>query len=220
MKIKELELRSLDLSATRTFYQDTLGLAIHDQDAELISFRIGDTLVAFSRADTGNPVYHMAFDIPKNKLEEACIWLKGKAEILQTAPGSVFSEFERWNARSLYFCDNNGNILELICRLDLDNASEAGFDASSFLHVSEIGIVTPDVPGQVQQMRQRYGLDIYPKQPPAGNFTVLGDEEGLFIIVKELRHWFPTEVEAGIFPLKIVFAGTTGRDEIYYTGYY
>lgn len=219
MKIKELELRSADLAATETFYKDTLGLVVHDKDADRISFRIGDTLVIFADTDKGNPIYHMAFDIPKNKLEEAYTWLNEKTDILPVAPGSVFSEFERWNARSLYFCDNNGNILELICRLDLDNAADADFDASSLLHVSEIGIVTGDVPGQVQQIRQRYGLDIYPKQPPADNFTVVGDETGLFIIVKESRHWFPTEVEARIFPLKIVFTGTTGREEIYSTGY-
>lgn len=214
MKINELQLLSPDLAATEAFYNKLLGLAIHDKDTRQITFRLGDTLIGFSQADDAKPVYHMAFDIPHNQLEDAYDWLKEKTAILPVTADSVFSEFERWNARSLYFYDHQGNILELICRFDLDNAATAPFGASSFLHVSEIGIVCRDVPEMVKQIHNKYRLDLYPKQPPADNFTVMGDEEGLFIIVSEHRKWFPTEVEAGIYPVKIVFTAGADKEEI------
>ncbi len=215
MKIQQLKLQSPDLKATRAFYHDLLGIAIHDEDTGSITFSIGNTLVEFVRATDSKPVYHMAIDIPRNKLEAAYAWLKEKTEVLPVSPGLVFSEFERWNARSLYFYDNNGSILELICRLDLDNATAAAFDTSSFLHISEIGIVSRNVPETAALLQSRYGLELYPKQPPADNFTVMGAEDGLFIIVAEGRNWFPTEVAAGIFPLEIRFIKPDGNEALH-----
>lgn len=205
MNIKEIHLESHDLAATADFYHQLLGLPVHHRAEDSISFKVGTTLVRFDKTDTGKPVYHMAFDIPCNQLEAGYAWLKEKTGILPITPGTVFSEFERWNARSLYCCDHNGNILELICRLDLDNATERPFDASSLLHVSEIGIVTHDVPALVQQLQDTYDLRLYPKQPADDHFTVMGDEDGLFIIVQASRKWFPTQVEARIFSTRIAF---------------
>ncbi|PSK89764.1 VOC family protein [Taibaiella chishuiensis] len=205
MQIKTITLQSADIAATVVFYQDVLGIPVQEYENDRLSLQIGSTLVQFNAAATGRPVYHLAFDIPHNQLEAAYEWLRQKTEVLPVAPGTVFSEFERWNARSIYCYDNNGNILELICRLDLDNAADASFDAGALLHVSEVGIVCSDVPQYVQVLQQQYDLPVYAKQPPADNFTVLGDEEGLFVLVSEGRHWFPTTIAAAAFPLEITF---------------
>lgn len=205
MNIKEIQLESADLAATAAFYNQLLGLPVHHKEEHSISFRLGTTLIRFDKTESGKPVYHLAFDIPNNQLEAAYAWLKEKTTILPITTGTVFSEFERWNARSLYLCDYNGNILELICRLDLDNATAKPFGVSSLLYVSEIGIVTRDVPAMVQQIRDAYGLELYAKQPADGQFTVMGDENGLFIIVQESRKWFPTQTEAYAFPTRILF---------------
>jgi catechol-2,3-dioxygenase len=205
MNIKEIHLESHDLVATADFYHQLLGLPVQYKGENSISFLVGTTLIRFDKTESGKPVYHIAFDIPNNQLETAYTWLKEKTTILPVTTGTVFSEFERWNARSLYFCDSNGNILELICRLDLDNATAKPFSASSLLHVSEIGIVTRDVPAMVRQLQDAYGLELYAKQPADDQFTVMGDEEGLFIIVHESRKWFPTQTEAHFFSTGIIF---------------
>ncbi|MNY37869.1 hypothetical protein D3C86_1724580 [compost metagenome] len=131
--------------------------------------------------------------------------------MLPVTEETEFSDFELWNAKSFYFYDNNENLLELICRYDLDNQSEHTFDGSSILHVSEIGLVSDDVPFLAETLMNKYGLDVYSKQPAQDNFTALGDEEGLFIIVNEDRNWFPTEKKAKSFRTKIIF--NTGMDE-------
>ncbi len=211
MKIKTITIQTADIKATTAFYHDLLGIPVQAQQQDRITFSIGSSLLTFETGTTDQPVYHLAFDIPHNQLEAAYAWLSQKTEVLPVAEGSVFSEFERWNARSIYFFDNNGNILELICRLDLDNASGVAFDAGALLHISEIGIVCKAVPAYVQTLQQQYGLPLYTKQPPADNFTVLGDEEGLFVLVEEGRSWFPTQIAARAFPLDITFETGDGR---------
>lgn len=209
MKIKSIQLQSPDIAGTAIFYGDLLGLPVQQHSDSRISIQAGTTEIIFSEA-ARPAVYHMAIDIPHNQLEVAYAWLSKKTDVLPVAPGQVFSEFVNWQARSVYFYDNNGNVMELICRLGLDNASTAGFSASSLLHVSEIGMVCADVPAVAAELQQQYGLPIYPKQPPADNFTVLGDEDGLFILVSEGRPWYPTNVAAGGFPLKVLFETEQG----------
>jgi len=179
---------------------------------------IGTTRLCFRSTVLQEPCYHIAVDIPNNKLGEAFDWLKSRVEILQVTETSMFSKFEAWNAESFYFYDNNGNLLEFICRLDVPNTSEQPFDISQLLYISEIGIVCDDVNGMAEKLNASYGLSYYSKQPKLDNFMVLGDEKGLFILVSPDRNWYPTGKKAKIFPLEVVFRGNEGREYILKAG--
>lgn len=205
MKIKELYLLSNNLEETEVFYNNVLGMLTDSKNEVEIAFYAGETKIIFTESPDDTPVYHLAFDVPNNKLDEAYAWLKKRTTVLPVTTETEFSEFQLWNARSFYFYDNNGNLLEFICRFDLKNQSEQSFDSSSILYVSEIGLVTNDVPFLAEQLIQNYGLEVYSKQPVQDSFTALGDEEGLFILVNADRNWFPTEKKAASFPTKIFF---------------
>jgi catechol-2,3-dioxygenase len=49
-----------------------------------------------------------------------------------------------WYAKSLFFFDPNGNIVEFITRDKVEETVEAAFDGTSFLSVSEIGLPVYD----------------------------------------------------------------------------
>lgn len=213
MEIKELQIITNQLEETERFYTEILNVPTQERTGDKVSFLIGRTKLSFV-LDTAlvQPVYHMAFDIPKNQLMEAYNWLKQRINIIPVSPETDFSSFELWNAKSFYFHDNNDNVLELICRYDLDNESDIPFDGS-LLAVSEIGIVSDDVPFLAETIMNKYGLEVYEKQPAQDNFTVLGDEQGLLILVNEDRNWYPTTQKAKLFPIKMVINNGTNGDQ-------
>lgn len=216
MKILELELLTDSITETETFYNDVIGLQTISKDSLSISFVAGATKLTFRSSENLKPVYHFAFDIPNNKLLEAFAWIEKKTEILEVIPPEKIADFYNWNAKSFYFYDNNGNILEFIARFSLDNASEKPFDGLSILSVSEIGFVTKNVSQLSDEMFNKYGLSVFPKQPKLNKFIVLGTDTGLFILVEENRDWYPTHKKSKSFYTKVVFDsdGETRKIEI------
>ena len=189
------------------FYGSLLGLPVKDTGKELL-IRAGHSRLLFQPVNTGDPVYHFAFNIPCNKIKEAAAWLKEKVELIWLADSKTeLADFVSWHAKSVYFFDPAGNIAELIARFDLDNAADQPFSAEQILSVSEIGLVFPadELEQRAKQCLQDYGLTYFDKQPPLPQFKAIGDDEGLFIMVPEHRNWYPTSVASGIFPLHIRF---------------
>lgn len=203
MKIETVNLLSQNIQQTKEFYTGVLGLESIGESVHEITFIIGYTQLNFRLTELTNPNYHLAIDIPRNRLEEASFWLQQQADLIPVNEGELFSRFDAWNASSFYFYDNNGNLLELICRYDLDNRSEEEFASSSLLYISEVGIVSRDVQATAKRLMAKYGLAYYAKQPPTENFVVLGNETGLIILVSDDRNWYPTTRKAEIFPLSI-----------------
>lgn len=205
MNILELELLSDNIPETESFYNRVLGLDTLYGDCNSVSFNAGSTKLTFHSSQNVKPVYHFAFDVPNNKLLEAFSWIEGKTEIMYVIPPDKIADFYNWNAKSFYFYDNNGNILEFIARNDLDNASEKPFDGKSILSVSEIGLVSRNAVIQCDELFEKYGLTPYSKQPKLPKFIVLGTVTGLFILVEENRDWYPTSKKSKSFWTKVVF---------------
>jgi catechol 2,3-dioxygenase-like lactoylglutathione lyase family enzyme len=204
MHIKELHLLTADLNATVAFYTEKLGITLVHRNAETATLQAGNTIILF-RETAEESYYHIAFDIPANQLKEAFEWISRRIPVLPVSAENIFAYFEAWNARSFYFDDNNGSILEFICRNDLRNESTVKFSSDSILYVSELGLVTDHVNELADEIMAKYDLPVYEKQPRLDNFTVLGTDSGLLIIVKSGRHWYPVDKPALPFPATIVF---------------
>lgn len=217
MKIMELELLSDAIPQTEVFYTEVLGLEKLFADDTSLVVRAGGTKLVFHASQNKKPIYHFAFDIPKNKFPEAFDWIERKTELLYVKPPDKVANFYNWNAKSFYFYDNNKNIVEFIARFDLDNAVESPFDGSSLVSVSEIGLVSKNVDLLCEELTVKYGLSPYSKQPKLPKFIVLGSVTGLFILVEEKRNWFPTDIQAKSFWTKIVFSveGVSRQLEIF-----
>ncbi|HLF50923.1 glyoxalase [Flavobacterium sp.] len=214
MNILELELLSDDINQTEVFYNEVLGLQTVSKNISSVSFAAGATKLTFRASENKRPEYHFAFDIPNNKLLEAFAWIEKKTEILEVIPPDKIADFYNWNAKSFYFYDNDGSVLEFIARYDLDNASEKPFDGSSILSVSEVGFVSKNVAQQSDEIIEKYGLSVFSKQPKGKKFIVLGTDTGLFILVEENRNWYPTNKKAKSFWTKVLFENNGKTREI------
>ncbi|HMS63641.1 MAG TPA: ring-cleaving dioxygenase [Ignavibacteria bacterium] len=163
--------------------------------------KAGMSEIIFESSDSSiNPFYHFAFNIPENQLKKAKEWISKKAELI-TLDGEDEFDFKSWNAHSVYFYDPAGNILELIARHDLENRSEKDFGGKSLLSVSEIGIPVFNVMDFHNELNNSNPLPLFSGDNE--NFTAMGDDNGLLIIVKKGRKWYPDCPDAEIFPLKI-----------------
>lgn len=148
---------------------------------------------ALAGGDNGSPAQHFAFTIPRNRLAVAKEWLRERAAPLTQDGQDEFSSAS-WRAQQVYFRDPAGNILELIARQTLAIDAESPFDARQIVSVSEVGLPTDDVPGTVAALGATFGLAPYGE--PSDTFTAVGDHEGLLIVVRAGRHWFPTTTPA------------------------
>jgi catechol-2,3-dioxygenase len=194
MLIKEIKLLTNDLQATKNFYKQVLELEIVFENDFFISFRAGQSLLTFQEVKKKNPVYHFAFNIPCNQIEEALYWLKSKTEIIKTDAQSIIVDFKNWSAKAVYFFDNNGNILELIARFDLKNEDFDEFTSNSIVSISEIAIVTDNVLETANDLIFFFNINYFDKQSPSEEFAALGDDHGLFILSKAGRNWFLTDL--------------------------
>lgn len=199
MLIKELRLQSINILSLFSFYKENLKLPVF-RSGNGITVTAGETKLIFEEAPKdSNPFYHFAFNIPSNKFQEAFEWLKPTVDFLWLNDyNGYIADFKNWHAKSFYFKDPAGNILEIISRFDLNDNVDKPFSATQIRNVSEIGIVFPEksFDADVKAMMKEYALDHFDKQPPLDHFRALGDDEGLFIVVPENRVWFATEDKA------------------------
>ncbi|NBR15702.1 MAG: VOC family protein [Crocinitomicaceae bacterium] len=206
MQIRELTLLTNDLKATEIFYNQLIGFEIINNSEQQISFKIGTSILVFELTKLSeNPKYHFAFTIPNNKITEAFEWLLERTNLITAEDGTLITDFENWKAKAVYFYDNNQNVLELICRTDLQNASNQNFSVESILNISEAGIVS-DQPLEIgKQINEKSGSDFFSKGPKREDFAAIGDDNGLFVISNPKRNWYPTDNRAEKWKVKVKF---------------
>lgn len=204
MKIDQIQIKTNDIQKTKAFYQNVLGLFILEEDTKWITFQAGSSILKFVEDPQFNSIYHFAFNIPENQLEEAIQWSKDKVDLIVLEDKSVVTHFENWNAHSLYFYDNNGNLLEFIARHDLENEQLGEFKPESILSISEIGIVTENPLELGNQLIEEHGLHFFSQNTNTEKFSAIGDHEGLLILVQPTRNWYPTQIPSESNPTEII----------------
>lgn len=206
--IGELRLQTNKMDEIQTFYSADLGLPTH-RDGERLTVDAGSTRIVFAAVNVGEPFYHVAFNIPENKLDHARRWQKQRTELVRKGNAEVV-HFSKWNADSVFFRDPAGNLLEYIARHNLDNRSDGQFSATDILYASEIGLVVDDVPKTVAAAKNELDFNIY--RDNSASFASIGDEHALLIAVKRDRKWFPARQRpAKAFPLAATIRKPTAR---------
>lgn len=214
MKLIEVEMQTADIQTLYSFYKNVLEMSVTPRQ-DCFEIKAGHSKIIFTQATKpAKPFYHFAFTIPSNKIMEAKTWLEKRVKLLWMQDyQNTIAEFVNWNARSVYFFDAAGNIVELIARFDLKNSSTEPFNGTQILCLSEIGIVLPQEVIEAKTLKLVYDkqLPYFSKQPPFPHFKVLGNDEGLLIVVAQNRNWYPTQKLSDVFPLKIILEneGTT-----------
>jgi hypothetical protein len=199
------------LGALHDFYSDRFGLPVHSSDTATLTLEIGGSRLQF-REVAGNeePFYHFAFLVPGNRFDAAYAWLKSRTDPLSRCDSSVdVFEFDFWDARACYFHDPAENIVELIAHQGLAHSGDAEgtFKASELLGISEIGLVTPDMPAAAKSL-DRIGLPLW-----SGSVR---DDKGLGFVGRKAhtlilsapgRGWLPTGRPAEVHPVDVRLRG-------------
>jgi catechol 2,3-dioxygenase-like lactoylglutathione lyase family enzyme len=194
-KILSLELiSSAPLGKMKEFYQASLGLPVVDEQPDRLALRVGETTITFLKAagEDGKPFYHFAFNIPENKVLAAHQWQKERTPLLpipRTLRDPKYPEevvdYSHWNAHSVFFFDPAGNVVEYIARHDLKNARRGDFGSEDILYASEIGLIVDDVAATAAKLKEVVGVEQY--KGGSDQFTALGDEQGLLLVMKRGR---------------------------------
>jgi hypothetical protein len=204
-RFRSLKLQANNLDELRSFYTKTLQIPLRAQADQSMTLAFGQTLIEFQRPTGAEaPFYHFAFNIPENKFRAAKEWLQDRCPLLKdNYNGADELFFRNWNAHAVYFSDPSGNVVELIARHTLPNASEGAFSAQDILYASEIGLVAADPDQLVTLIDEAFGL-----KPYLGDKFFVGDEYGLFVLPRVGRPWIPERRQkAAIFPALVTMAG-------------
>jgi len=220
MKILKLQLNTAHLQQQKEFYSNKMNLTLMEETSSSFTLKVGTSQIVFQQSeDDSQPFYHFAFNIPENQFSSAKDWLLLRTEII----GETF--FKHWNAHAMYFLDPSKNIVELIARHDLKNQSQTNFSEQDILCVSEIGMPVQKVQKASQYLYKNLQINFWNGSSNSilqktantiistiqnSKFAVLGDQQGLLIMVAEGRTWFPTKFVSKIFPISLTLQDTGG----------
>lgn len=189
MKINFLKLYTPHIQSQLNFYRKVLDLPVKEGKEDTFQVQVGYSILEFQQESSATP-YHLAFHIPALQEEKALQWLKPKVEILKDGDSEII-DFPGWKAKSIYFYDEDQNIVEFISRKDLFKPVSEEFTAKSLLGISEIGLATEDVSEKFDFLNTNCGLGIFTGDTE--RFCATGDDSGLFIVInKNQKDWIPT----------------------------
>jgi catechol-2,3-dioxygenase len=189
MQINRLQIFTSRFKEQLEFYSKTLGLPVEIISEENFEVILGYSRLEFLKKTDATP-YHLAFHIPDKQENLALEWLAGRVEILRNNSEEIV-DFPAWNAKSIYFYDEDSNILEFISRRDFNPPSSGIFSEESILGISEVGIGTKDVREKFNFLNSRCGLEKY--DGDFERFCAIGNDRGLLITInREEKDWFPS----------------------------
>ncbi len=187
MRIYDLTLETNDLGPPYEFYVGDLALPVVRRSPDMLALQIGATKLQFRRGPN-RPFYHFAINVHPARFERARATLAAVTQLLHDSDGQEVFDFRSWTARACYCNDPSGNIVELIARNDLSSRPVPA--GPGWISVSEIGLVTGDVPAFTSRLTRELGLAVY-RESAGETFAALGDAEGLFILAQTGRVWYP-----------------------------
>jgi catechol 2,3-dioxygenase-like lactoylglutathione lyase family enzyme len=209
MFLQHMQLLTSDLREQLEFYRDVLEVPVLKHSTNSVTFQVGTSRLEFVE-DERDVFYHFAFNVPSQQFAEAEVWLEKHTSIIKDSSAKHSFHSQNWNADMVYFYDAGGNIIELIARHDLKSDASEPFSAKSLECISELGIVTDSVPQTVGRIQKLVDAPLY-RAVMDDQFVPVGDETGLFIVVKAGRIWFPETKAAMAAPFKVILSNGKGE---------
>ncbi|GAB3457228.1 VOC family protein [Kineococcus endophyticus] len=210
MRIDHVVLPVPDVRRSAAFWRDALGLTVHEAEASCV-VEVGWTSLQLVPDPDAQPgTQHLAITVPGDAGPAALAWLRERATVL----GDGLVELSpSWDGCSVYFEDApGGTVLELVARRRLPHRlGGAAFGPEHLLGVSEVGVPVACVPTARERLARGAGLPTF-GGPGSPQFTAVGDDEGLLVLVAPDRPWFPTrDRPARATRLDVTLSGTRGR---------
>ena len=206
MDIILVKLQTNQLNAMKFFYESILGFKVVEEAHNKFTIQTGLTAVTFSDERViKNPFYHFAFDIPSNQFNNAKEWIKQKVQ-LSTENDNDEVYFESIKAKSLYFEDPAGNIVEFISRLEDSPKSNLPFTIDSVIKMSEMSLVVEDTVAVANELKKMalFKRDQQPVLPNSLSFIGTRKHPVYLLLVSPKRRWFFSKKEAVVYPQEIL----------------
>ena len=156
----------------------------------------GSSVVRFERGP--ETCSHFAVNVAPDRFAEAVAWAAGQATLIQEDV-----PFPDWRARAAYYFDTAGNLVELIAR-------ERAPGDELLIEVSEVGLPVADVGAAVGFLEAELGLPHF--SGDRENFSAVGDDHGLFIVVPVGRDWLFTDRPSSDAPVRVTIEGREARE--------
>lgn len=199
MEIRKLKLYSKNIKKQLSFYKEVLGFEATYLAENKITVTTGTTQLIFEEDQKSNFIYHFAFLIPNQKIEQAIDFLEKKGiQLLKRKEEKIiyFGTKENHTGRAIYFFDEDGNIAEFIERASLNHIAEQDFNIHQVIKLNEIGMPVDDPMEISRQLINQYKISLIDLHHLNDTFCWVGDYHGVFIVVKNGRNWLPTQLSA------------------------
>jgi catechol 2,3-dioxygenase-like lactoylglutathione lyase family enzyme len=197
MKIYQLNLKCYSLSEMKQFYTEVLEMALLSESDQHFTILAGATKILFE-LDHDVPYYHICFRTGSDYFNHIFNKLEEKQALLPDEEGH-YSMF--WEGKQAYFFDPDGNILEALERpfhWGEDSPEKRWYD------VGEIGMPVKHICDFHGELSHAVPT-LFDKE--SDTFAFYGDSNGVFVLVKEGRNWYPTERKSAIHPTTVIVSG-------------
>ncbi|MEP2024323.1 MAG: hypothetical protein ABJH98_18390 [Reichenbachiella sp.] len=192
MLFNKLKIGLKNFEKQLVFYEKTLGFSVSINNSSQIILGAGATELIFSKQISAPTLYHFAFLIPTGSLESAIQYVESRDINLLPFREEKIIHFD--TGRSIYFFDPDGNIAEFIERPLLHYPAKKTFEIENIICVNEIGHPVSQPLASSHELMTQYGIQPINHQTWNENFCWVGDHNGAIIVVKEGRHWLPTNI--------------------------
>ncbi|WP_042477665.1 hypothetical protein [Bacillus ndiopicus] len=222
MDILNVVLKTNKLNEMKYFYKEKLGFLLEAETANSFKINFGMSSIEFNNIDVeGNPYYHFACDIPSNQFKEAKEWIKKRTNLL-TEDGEDEIDFTHLSAKSLYFEDPSGNIVEFIARLKDNPSSNQPFSLNSIQKLSEMSLVVKNKISVAERLRDFQIVERDDSEITQDTLSFMGDKKTkvFLLLVRPERRWLFSSKESVIFPINIsldsgIQLGVNDENEFY-----
>lgn len=205
MDIETVILKAKAIDELKKFYEKQLGLSLLHEQEHSFRVKVGGSVLGFEKSDKENqPFYHLAFHIPGNFFHEAKSWARERVSLNEEDDQDEVV-FPRLQARSMYFHDPAGNIVELIARDDVMEMEEQAFSAPCVLGISEISLTVENV---FEADRELERLHLRPRDHDPikkDGLNFIGDHRphSYLLLVEPGRRWIFSNQKSEIHPVRI-----------------
>lgn len=206
MNIQHVTMYASNFEAMKQFYLTHLAFPYTSGDENSFTIQVGQSTVTFCKALEGEtPFYHFAFNVPSNQFVEAKAWANSKVPLSTEEEGYDEVYFENIDAKSIYFEDPAGNIVEFICRLSDATPSNEPFSATSLQKMSEMSLVVLD---KLQAFAKLHDIGLFERDdeeitPTGLTFIGVRADASYLLLVNEGRTWYFSAKQAVSYPLSV-----------------
>ncbi|WP_343216743.1 VOC family protein [Cytobacillus gottheilii] len=195
MKILQLKVQCFHLEKMKEFYHGILEMKLLMERENAFAVQAGSTKLIFEK-NINLPFYHICFRTNDEHFDYMFEKLGHVSALLANEKGEYRMN---WEGQQAYFTDPDGNIIEMLVRSPLHNGEKGRWQ-----DVGEVGMPVSSVEDMQAELKP-YIYDQFMKE--SETFAFFGDREGVLVIVKEGRPWYPTDRHAVISSFKMVVEG-------------